>query len=448
MADLEKSTATPVSVKNASKHDTFYSAASNHHAAGRREEFSEKKMVDEEAVGLSILTVPPRAYHHHRSKAFEHSNRSMMSFVSINSDDFLESAASTHTMHERREQQDRLKPALTVLGAFLALFCTFGQMNSFGTYHSWYSRHQLYGLSPSKISWIGSLQLWFFFFTGGFIGRAFDSYGPRVLMLSGTFFYALSVVTTSMSVKYWHYMLSQGLLFGLAVGLLFYPSLTSVSTHFTKYRATALGIAAAGSSFGGVLYPILLRNLFDLVGYGWAVRITGLVSALGCLAASLMVSTKYPPQAKGGPFFNMRSIMDLRFAFLVIGCCLVALGLFTPFFFIVEYARHLSISDRTSFYVLAVMNAGGIVGRIAPAYLSDRLGRFNLLFPSALFSGLSCIIGWLFTKDVTALMAFCALYGFFSGAFISLITPCVAQISDLSEIGMRIGMLYTIISVP
>jgi hypothetical protein len=162
MADLEKSTAASVSVK----HDTFYSAAGNHHAAGHRGEFSEKKMVDEEADKLSVLRVPARAYrHHHRSKAFKHSNQSMMSFVSINSDDLLESTASTHTLHERREQRDRLNPALTVLGAFLALFCTFGQMNSFGTYHSWYSRHQLHGLSPSKISWIGSLQLWFFFFT-------------------------------------------------------------------------------------------------------------------------------------------------------------------------------------------------------------------------------------------------------------------------------------------
>lgn len=160
MADLEKSMAASVTVKD----NTFYSAASNHHAAGRRGEFSEKKMVGEDEDNSSVLAVPPRAYHY-RSKAFEHSNQSIMSFVSINSDDLLESTASTHTLHERREQQDRLKPALTVLGAFLALFCTFGQMNSFGTYHSWYSRHQLHGQSPSKISWIGSLQLWFFFFT-------------------------------------------------------------------------------------------------------------------------------------------------------------------------------------------------------------------------------------------------------------------------------------------
>lgn len=54
---------------------------------------------------------------------------------------------------------------LTVFGAFLALFCTFGQLNSFGTFQAWYAEHQLHGLPPSTISWIGSLQLWVFFFS-------------------------------------------------------------------------------------------------------------------------------------------------------------------------------------------------------------------------------------------------------------------------------------------
>lgn len=101
-----------------------------------------------------------------------------------------------------------------------------------------------------------------------------------------------------------------------------------------------------------------------------------------------------------------------------------------------------------SFVVLAVMNAGGIFGRIAPAYLSDIIGRFNLLAPSAFMSGLLSLVLWLFAKDLVSLMFFSATYGFFSGAFISVVTPCVAQISDIREIGSRIGILYSIISFP
>jgi hypothetical protein len=58
-----------------------------------------------------------------------------------------------------------LQANLTVLGSFVALFCTFGQMNAFGTFQAWYASHQLAGLNASTISWIGSLQLWIFFFS-------------------------------------------------------------------------------------------------------------------------------------------------------------------------------------------------------------------------------------------------------------------------------------------
>lgn len=46
-----------------------------------------------------------------------------------------------------------------------------------------------------------------------------------------------------------------------------------------------------------------------------------------------------------------------------------------------------------------------------------------------------------------SIMAFAALYGFFSGGFNALIIPCVAQISDSANIGTRVGMLYTSISL-
>ncbi|KAF6759155.1 major facilitator superfamily domain-containing protein [Ephemerocybe angulata] len=355
----------------------------------------------------------------------------------------------------------RKRAGLSVFGAFLALFCTFGLMNSFGTFHAYYSRHQLGHLTPSKISWIGSLQLWVFFFSGGFIGRVFDSYGPTGLMLAGSACYALSMVATAFSMQYLHYMMSQGLFFGLSVGLLFYPSLASVSTHFTKYRATALGIVAAGSSVGGVVYPIILQRLFQSHGFRTGVLICGLASSVACLIAALTVKVAIasPTHVMNGKpkarvqrkLFDLKSITDKRFALLVVGSCFVALGLFTPFFYIVEFAHKLSsktLEPFNPYYVLAILNAGGIIGRVAPAYLSDTLGHYNLLFPAAFLSGLSCVTLWLCSKSIAVLLGFAAVYGFTSGAFVSLITPCVVQISEGREIGTRIGMLYTVISIP
>lgn len=128
---------------------------------------------------------------------------------------------------------------LTVLGAFIALFFSFGQMNAFGTFQAWYAGHQLQHLPASTISWIGSLQLWAFFFSvcafcssrfrfynnfrllqGALIGRLFDAHGPKGLMIAGTICYIGSMMLTSVCREYYQYILCQGVLFGLGVGLL------------------------------------------------------------------------------------------------------------------------------------------------------------------------------------------------------------------------------------
>ena len=94
------------------------------------------------------------------------------------------------------------------------------------------------------------------------------------------------------------------------------------------------------------------------------------------------------------------------------------------------------------------MNAGGTLGRLFPPMLSDALGRFNVLVPCAALTALSALLVWPFATHVAPIMVFAVLYGFFSGAFNALVIPCVAQISDIREIGTRVGVLYSIISVP
>ena len=123
-------------------------------------------------------------------------------------------------------------------------------------------------------------------------------------------------------------------------------------------------------------------------------------------------------------------------------------GLFTPFTFIVSYAADQDISPDTAFYVLAVLNAGSVLGRIAPPHFADAFGRFALLVPCAALAGLSTLVLWSAAHALVPLAVYAALYGLFSGAFNALIVPCIAQISDIREIGMRIGLLYSIISFP
>ena len=56
---------------------------------------------------------------------------------------------------------------------------------------------------------------------GGPIGRLFDKFGPRWLMIVGSALYVVAIMTTSISTAYYQYLLAQGVLFGTAAGLLY-----------------------------------------------------------------------------------------------------------------------------------------------------------------------------------------------------------------------------------
>lgn len=102
---------------------------------------------------------------------------------------------SQESVEEKQLQQHQypeggLKAYLTVLGAFIALGCTFGQMSAFGTFQTWYTSHQLRHLSASTISWIGSLQLWLFFFSVRFnfdLSVVFSVFNPAWSDDSGSY---------------------------------------------------------------------------------------------------------------------------------------------------------------------------------------------------------------------------------------------------------------------
>ena len=70
--------------------------------------------------------------------------------------------------------------------------------------------------------------------------------------------------------------------------------------------------------------------------------------------------------------------------------------------------------------------------------------RFNVTFVSALVAGILILILHAI-KTPAGIIAFSALYGFFSGGLISLQSACVAQITEKKDmIGVRIGFMMAV----
>ena len=83
-------------------------------------------------------------------------------------------------------------------------------------------------------------------------------------------------------------LLAQGLVVGSGAGCLFVPCVAVLPTYFNTKLGLAVGVAAAGSSLGGNIYPTVLHQLIDKLGFGWSVRVLAFV-ALGTLIIPIAV---------------------------------------------------------------------------------------------------------------------------------------------------------------
>lgn len=102
---------------------------------------------------------------------------------------------------------------------------------------------------------------------------------------------------TSLCKESWQFLLAQGILGGLANGLVILPSMAAVGQYFNKNRGDA-GLAIAGSSIGGVIFPIALNKMLhnESLGFGWSIQITGFIVLAVLLPACIAIKARLPPR--------------------------------------------------------------------------------------------------------------------------------------------------------
>ena len=355
-----------------------------------------------------------------------------------------------------------LRAWLCVLGSFLGMTASFGYMNTIGVYHSWVSEHQLSSYSESTTGWIFSVYLFLAFGCGLQIGPIFDKYGPFWLMLSGAVTLTLSAFLLSVSEAYWHFMLSFGVLGGVGTSLIFTPSISSLGHWFLKGRGNATGIAAAGGSLGGVIFPLMLQRLFSSVGWGWAIRTQAFLFLLLSGTAVLLVRARLPPHPGGSIVPDVKIFRFPRFALVTAGTYFMEWGLFIPITYLTTYALSSGAFTRAfAIQLIAIFNAGSCLGRWAPGYLGDKFGRYNNMIAALLLCMSTSLALWLPATVLSAdgdpspadqnaifgiIIVYAALMGFASGSNISLTPVCVSMLCDIEEYGRYYATCYTVVS--
>lgn len=140
---------------------------------------------------------------------------------------------------------------------------------------------------------------------------------------------------------------------------------------------------------------------------------------------------------------NKKSLTDIPYVLFGLGTFFGYMGIYVVFFYIELYSMsRANVSAGLAFYLLAVVNAGSSLGRILPNFAADYVGTLNM---QSLFVCAAAILSLalLAVRNVEGILAFCVLYGFFSGTFVSLPAPTVASMTpNLAMLGARMSMAF------
>ncbi|KAG5978730.1 hypothetical protein E4U55_006014 [Claviceps digitariae] len=380
-------------------------------------------------------------------------------YYPLDLDQTTDKTGTENTPPDREQQrpQDESEPPapdggtvawLVVLGAWCTMFCTFGWINSIGAFQEYYQRELLSSYSASTIAWISSLQIFFMNAASPIFGTIYDRYGPRQLIFVGTILHVFGLMMCSLGTQYYQILLAQGVCSGLGVSAILQPSMSSIHGWFNKKRGAAFGIVSTGSSLGGVIFPIMVSRLIHKVGFPWAMRTCAFLILSLLIVANLTIRTFRPPRPQKLTGAQLaQPLRETGFVFLCAGFFCFTFGVFIPINYLPLQALDAGMDPGLAQYLLSILNAASLFGRLFSGITGDIIGRYNVFVVVCALTGLWVLALWIPSASTAGIIAFAALFGFCSGAYVSLIAPLVAQISPLREIGFRTGITLFVAAI-
>lgn len=246
------------------------------------------------------------------------------------------------------------------------------------------------------------------------IARQYDIHIP---MLLGVAFQTGGFIAASFATLIWHLYLTQGVLVGFGVGFTYIPSIAILSQWFSKRRSLANGISAAGSGIGGLVFSLAVRAAINNISLAWSLRLTGLVSGLMNMIATIAIrSRNHHVQPTQHPFD--RVLLRRYDVILVLAWAFVSmLGYITLLFSMSDFARSIGLDDAQAAVVTALLNLGTALGRPFIGVVSDRFGRIETSGLITLLCSISVFAIWLPATSYGVTVFFVIINGGMLGVF-------------------------------
>ena len=353
-----------------------------------------------------------------------------------------------------------------LVSSFIILFFISGARISFGVMFK--PMISEFGWSRGSISFAFSLNMILFAFFISVVGRFYDRFGPKWVIIISTVFLSAGYGLISIIHSLWQLYLFYGILAGIGLGGTSLPLFASLmSKWFKKWRGLAISMALSGNSLGHfALIPLFTHFT---IGYGWRTSylLIGLIMFVINISLALWVIKGDPNDIDQRPFgdsdeervkqrtdqiFSKEKTSDLNlwgamhtspFWLFVIVMFVCGSGDFFVTTHLIPFVTDHGISPITGGNMLAWLGLMSLAGILIAGPASDLIGNKIPLAIAFLLRFLSIIL-ILKYQNITSFYIFALTFGFTLLITAPLAATLIGRLYGLSHIGLITGFVTTI----
>jgi MFS family permease len=287
------------------------------------------------------------------------------------------------------------------------------------------------------------------FAVGGIaMGRLADRFGIVMPLVVGAVMLCLGYIVTAAAGGYWEFIIAQALLIGmLGSSASFGPLVADVSHWFLKRRGIAVAIVASGNYVSGAVWPPILQQAIETVGWRQAHIGVGIFCLVTMLPLAFALRRRPDIDAADAPVRHasaaavvMPTSPGKLQALLVLAgvACCVAMSM--PQVHMVAYCSDLGYGPARGAEMLSIMLGLGVVSRLASGLIADKIGGIGTLI---LGSMLQCIalLFYLPFDGLTSLYLVSALFGLSQGGIVPSYALIVREYFPAREAGARVSLV-------
>jgi MFS family permease len=365
-------------------------------------------------------------------------------------------AATVLPMNATASQPPRLSMTQVLVCGAMIVTLSMGIRHGFGLWlqpitmeRGWTREHFAFALAVQNISWGVA---------GLFAGMLADRFGAYRVLVAGSLFYALGLVTMALAPTPWLFAGSAGVLLGIAQAGTTYAVVYGVlgrNVDASK-RSWAMGVTAAAGSFGQFLMVPVENTLINgarafgatIAGVGWQ-RALFVLAALALLIIPLASGLRErwlesgvarPQQSIGAALreaFAYPSFRLLMAGYFVCGFQVVFIGVHLP-----SYLKDKGLTPDVATVALALIGLFNVFGTYGAGALGQRWPKRFVLSWIYILRSVAILVFLLVPLTPWSVYVFASVMGLLWLSTVPPTNAVVAQIFGVQYLSMLGGFVF------